>query len=756
MGAERTERVQRIFLAVRDAPEAERPALLGELCAGDEELRAEVESLLAYDGRQGLDAPASLEQLAASPGLPENIAGYRILERLGVGGMGVVYRAEQERPRRQVALKVIASAFPSQAAQQRFEEEIRILGGLEHPGIARIYAAGSWDGPGGPLPYFTMELVAGEPLTAYAERLRLTVEKRLRLLADVCDAVAFAHQHDVVHCDLKPSNVLVDASGRPRVLDFGVARLVAREPGRGAPEGTGGTPGFMSPEQWSGGPADPRWDVFALGVLGCVLLGAPPPGGSARAPVSVPSVGDPRLARDARAVLEKAIAAPPRRYAAANALALDLSRCAAFLPTSAASPGLVHRARLFRLREPWLAGLLLALAVGAPAAGTALAWQRQRAARAAEAVIDQTGKTRAALEYLRQVVLDPVRGASGESAAWLEHSADLADEALAQDPELLAHVRGLFGEAFEGRGRFEQAESNLTSAWELLSAERGPEAAETLQAALNLGTLWGLQGKIQEASDWLRETHGRARAALGPDHAVTLAAEHELGCALMAAGDLPGADAHLQRALDGRARSLQEDDLDLLMTRGMLGFLRSEQGRGQEAEPFLVAALEGMRRTLGEEHPLTLTSLNNLATLYGDLGRFEEALELAYEERTASERIRGPTHPSTLTSRNNVALLTGECGALEEAEALLSELAEECDRIMDPSHPTTLLVRHNLAYVLERQGRLPEAERAARLALEGRKQRLGPAHPHTLLTQELLDHVREREERGAAAGKTAQ
>ena len=219
---ERFAAARRLFLEAGELAGEDRSVFLAR-----EELLREVLALLDAERRADprLDRPAVSSLLAARPAMPERIGAFRILGVLGAGGMGVVYEAEQENPRRRVALKVLRSPFASDEERRRFEHEGRALAWLNHPGIATVYATGSAAAGAGPQAYIAMELVRGERLDLHAARAGLDARARLELLARLSDAVHHAHQKGVIHRDLKPGNVLVDESGQPKVLDFGVARV---------------------------------------------------------------------------------------------------------------------------------------------------------------------------------------------------------------------------------------------------------------------------------------------------------------------------------------------------------------------------------------------------------------------------------------------------------------------------------------------------------------------------------------------------
>ncbi|MDJ0520693.1 MAG: serine/threonine-protein kinase [Planctomycetota bacterium] len=425
---ERFARLRALVEEALELPEGEREAHLATSCADDTHLLAEAREILAACSSDGLIEPApalaapALGQLA--PG--SRVGAYRIERVLGEGGMGTVFEAVQDQPKRRVALKVLRRGPSGAAMRRRFQYEVEVLGALRHPGIAQIHAAGvetPQDDGRGELAWFAMEYVAdAEALLAYARSHDLTVDDRLRLFLDVCDAVEHGHQHGVIHRDLKPDNLLVDTEGRVKVIDFGVARITNTEAfdatlATQADEIVGTLP-YMSPEQVGGRDVDTRTDVYALGVVLYQLLTDQLPIDVRRTELVTsarriledaptrPSAIRPALRGDLEAILLKALEKEPaRRYGSAAQLAEDVRRHLEGRPVEARPPNALYHLRLFARRNKALvasAVVVLLIAIGAAIVSLDFAFRSRDAEQEAHAQAAEADKQRERFEALFQ------------------------------------------------------------------------------------------------------------------------------------------------------------------------------------------------------------------------------------------------------------------------------------------------------------------------------------------------------------------
>lgn len=643
---------------------------------------------------------------AGLAGVP-NIGAYRILGSIGEGGMGTVYRAEQQNPQRIVALKVIRLGVASAEHLRRFEQEAKLLGRLQHPGIAQIYEAGTANSGAGDQPYFAMEFIDGWPLLQYVNKHNLDTRGRLELMAKISDAVNHAHQRGIIHRDLKPSNILVDDSGQPKILDFGIARVTDSDTHMTRQTDMGqllGTLAYMSPEQVLADPLalDIRSDVYALGVILYELLARKAPYDIERKPlheaVQIIREEDPaplssinrHYRGDVETIVAKALEKDKaRRYASAAEMGADIRRYLADQPIVARPQSTGYQLQKFARRHKVLvsaaAGMFLVLVAGVIVSSREAVVARRSEQTAAK----EAASANAVINFLRNDLLaqasaknqsgggkrDPdikVRTALDRAAARLEGKFD-------RQPEVEAAIRDTIGKTYEDLAQYAESQKQLERALDLERQVWGPEDPKTLNTLNHFGrTLWH-QGKYQEA-----------QAVFGP-------------------------------ALEIERRVLGSQHPDTLYCMNNLANVYRAQNKNAQAEPLYRQTLEIRRRVLGPQHPDTLISINNLANVYWSQGNFTQAESLYSEAMETQRRVLGPEHPDTLLSMGNLASTYAEEHKYAQAEPLFTQTLEISRRVLGPEHTNTLGFLSDYATMYQRRGQYAQAETYAAQVVAGRE-----------------------------------
>ena len=731
MEREHWQKIDRLCHSALEVEESQRAAFIENACGGDEQLKSEVESVLAHAETDSfLAAPAAeiaAKALVGQAVPPANsvIGHYRILHLLGEGGMGAVYEAEQDQPRRTVALKVIKPGFATAETMRRFQHESQALGRLQHPGIAQIYEAGTADTGFGPQPYFAMELVRGLPLHEHAEGRQLNARERLALMAKICDAVEHAHQRGVIHRDLKPGNILVDETGQPKILDFGVARVTESDtqPTRQTDVGQlVGTLAYMSPEQVLGDPSalDNRTDVYSLGVILYELLAGKLPYNISRKPlpeaVEVIREAEPAalssIHRSYRGDIDTIVAKAlekykARRYASAADLGGDIRRHLADQPIAARPASASYQLQKFARRHKAMVAGTAAVFLGLAAGVVASTWEAVRARTAQRAAVEQRDRA-AAVGRLATAQRD--RAVAADARAQEERNAALSE-----------------------KRRADAEAATAQSVNDFLQNDLLAQASSSNQARPNTKPDPDL--KVRTALD-------RAAARVGgkfdrqPE--VEAAIHDTIGQSYMDLGLYPGARKQFEQALELHRRIAGEKDPKTLKTMGRLGRALFLQGKHAEARVLLSHAFEVSRRVLGPEHPETLYSLTNLATVYLSEGKASQAEAIHSQILKIRQRALGPEHPSTLGSMNNLAITYEAEGKYPQAEALQKKTLEIRRRVQGPDHPETVMSMSNLAVDYAREGKQAQAEALHGQVLEIRRRVLGADHPDTLAAMSNL------------------
>ncbi|QDH70120.1 serine/threonine-protein kinase [Marilutibacter alkalisoli] len=747
------QRIDALFEQALDLPVDARAAFLEQQAADEPGLRAEVEELLRL---AEMDAPqldpdalrggALYRAVAASQDhgdtqADEDASGrevgqWRLLRRLGHGGMGTVYLAERTQGGFQQfgALKRLHLALGSNEFLRRFEQERQILASLNHPGIARLLDGGR-DGDG--RPYLVMEYIEGEPMDDWCDARQLAIERRLELFTRVCEAVAHAHRHLIVHRDIKPSNTVVTAGGEAKLLDFGIAKVlgdadVALQPlTRTAIRVF--TPEYAAPEQISGEQATTATDVYQLGLLLYRLLTgqhaqtadsqaalersilkAEPPRPSQRvegdeaastARGTTPAALRRRLRGDLDNIVLKALRKEPeRRYASVAALVDDIERWRQRRPVQARPESITYRTGKFVRRHPFgvaasaaMLGLLVVYAVTVTHQAATIAHERDRA--------------RAEATKARQVQALALRlfeGADPERSGGMQLSArELLDRGwegiereLTGQPDVQVQLMDTIGTAYLQLGEYDRAAPLFAQALEIARKRTDIDPLPLARALRSQGRLHRDRGEHDQADTLLREALAIYRPALDEPHA------------------------------------------DIADTLSDLGFNLTLSTRYREAEHVHRDALAMRRELLGDEHPDVADSLVKLGMAIRLTGNYAAAEPLLTEALAIRRRLLPPTHPQLAANLSDLAVLRNNLGQYDSAEALYREGLELIARSRGDRHPDVATVMNNLSRVLRTQRRFDEAEALLRQALDIRIETLGPTHLYVAMNFNDLGQVR--------------
>ncbi len=752
---EHYKRVRELFDLVYELPPLQREAFLERECGGDEELKAEVMALVDADARaQGfLDQPAAGAGETNDPMIGASIGSYLIEQLIATGGMGAVYRARQDHPSRQVALKLIRHGAVTTQMLRRFELEAEVLGRLDHPGIAQIFEASTTHTERGTLPFFAMELVHGLPLHRFAAEKNLSTRERVELLAGVCEAVHHAHQNGVIHRDLKPANILVRDDGQPKVLDFGVARITdADVQATTLLTDSGliiGTLSYMSPEQVRGShdELDIRADVYALGVVGYELL-------SGRLPLDLvgKTVGEAALMieNDAPIPLSKGGAPFPtdletivntclekdkqRRYSSAAELAADLRRFLADEPILARPPSVMYQLSKFARRNRALV-MGTALALAALVVGLAVSIAGWTAAnRARSRAETEAAKATLLNTYLTDMLQAPDPWLDGREVKVIDllaRASETLDESLRDQPEVAAMAHHRLGYTYMDLGQYDEAETQMRRALEMTDEVGDFPLAAEVEMLADLGYLYIAKGDLEEAEKNLQAAADKAVEGLEADDRERIKTVHQLGLLRWEQGELEQAEQLFRECLDQSLEHLGPEDNETIVTTAALGNVLQQEAKLDEAKPLLERALAWNREHHGDDHPSTAIVVNNLAFVYQQLEQHERALDM-FECSLATRRaVHEHDSVSVMVGLNNLGLQLGMMDRADEALPHLEEAVQIAEKVLEPDHWRLPAVRSTYGRTLMTAGRLAEAEREMLASYEGLRATVGDDHWRT-------------------------
>ena len=778
---------------LEDIPEPARAALLCELIALEVAYRqqaGEAPQAEEYQSRfpaASLPAASLFAQHAPTrpEPLPEAVAdlpavpGYEILEVLGRGGMGIVYKARHHRLQRLVALKMIlagAHAGPRELA--RFRTEAEAVARLQHPNIVQIYEVGEQHR----LPYCVLEFVDGGSLARKLAGTPLPPRQAAQLAATLAEAMHAGHQRGIVHRDLKPDNVLLTADGTPKVTDFGLAKKLDADADQTASGAIVGTPSYMAPEQARGRGKEvgPAADVYALGaMLYEALTGRPP--FKAATPLETmlqviheepvpPRRFQPAVPAELETICLKCLAKDPaHRYASALALADDLKRFLSGEPIWARRSTVWEQTVKWAKRKPAAAGLvgvsalaLLALfgvvlgfTLKLQAALTATRGQRDLAEKREK----EADKQRAAAEQARaeaQAVNDflqndLLRQANSYAQADRNFTPDpdmkvrtLLDRAAAgigarfrHQPLVAAAIHQAVGDAYQGVGKYVSAIRHLTAARELRTTHLGPDHAYTLRTLHSLASAYRDAGRTAEAVRLLEQVREQRTQKLGPDHPDTLATLHALAVAYGDAGRLGEAIDILEQVRAQRTQKCGPDHPETLVARKNLAVARVYAGRTADTAE-AIHTLEQVHarqiEKLGTNHPETVHTSYALGWAYWKAGRNADAIELLQQVSEQQAEKLGRDHPDTLATLHSLGRAYRAAGRTTDAIQLLEDVRGRRTQKLGPDHHFTLATGYWLALAYQSAGRTTDAIQLFEQVRERQLKKLGPNHPDTLAT----------------------
>jgi tetratricopeptide (TPR) repeat protein len=737
MEPQQWQRVKQILGEALDLDPGERRSFVEAACGGEPEVRSQVESFLAAEDEAG---DFIEEPVFAETGRPlaegQRVGVWRVLHEIGRGGMGAVYLAERadEEFEKRVALKVIRRSAGAEEIVRRFRTERQILAGLDHPHIARLLDGGTTEDD---RPYLVMEHVEGRPIDVFCEESRLDLRQRLDLFRTVCRAVHFAHQNRVVHGDLKPGNILVGNDGAPRLVDFGIAEILAPDRLENA-AAAGAGPRLMtlacaSPEQVSGGTITTASDVYSLGALLYRLLtgrspyGEPPPEGERliraireEEPPPPSLVARPadrkRLAGDLDSIVAKAMRKDPQmRYASAEQLAADLQLHLDGFPVLAHEDTPGYRLGKFVRRHKLgvaAAAVFAAVVLGAVVALSALYREAVRERERAEVVSEF-------LEGLFQIS-DPSesRGENITAREVLDQGREKISSELGDQPVLRADLMNTMGRVYRGLGLYEPARELIEEGLRLRRATLGSDHPAVAESLLALASLQREAKDETSAEPLLREAlaiQRRHGLTATPAHAEALA---NLGSLQVGRKEYAEAERLYEESLALKRRLHGEESEEVARGLSHLAYLFYMQGRLDEAEARYRETLALRRKVLGDDHPEVATTLSNLGSLLEEQGDAAGA-EAVYRDVLARRRkIYDPRHPVLAMSLSNLGFALQAQGRHREAEPLYREALSIADERLGPMHRNRAVYLGNLASALLEQKRAAEAEPLAREALE--------------------------------------
>lgn len=738
---DRWERMQTLFHQAADLPLSEQREFLAHACGSDQELIADVAAMLEEDQQESsvvdLGLAHSARMLVATDSssvLIKEIGPYHVLRVLGEGGMGIVYLAERKNLGSMVAIKVLRDAWLSPARRQRFAREQKTLARLNHPSIAHLYDADTLTDS---TPYIVMEYVEGVPIIEYCKIHNCSLERRLELFREVCEAVQYAHSHAVIHRDLKPSNILVKPDASIRLLDFGIAKHLEDLETAVEQTMTGLrllTPAYAAPEQVRSDRVGIHTDVYSLGVILFELLtGELPFDLSNLTPVEAATIiaehepgkpssiafqrstvpGDSLPGRGAWDDLDVLCLTAmhkdvQRRYRTVEALIRDIDHYLKREPLEARPDTFSYKLGKFIRRNERSVALSVATLL---IVFGLIIFFTIRLERARDAALAEASRT----ERIQQFMMNLFRG--GDEAVAPSGSLrvlTLVDrgvqeaKSLNTDPKIQAELYENLGVIYQKLGRFSEADSLLQSALEQrksLFGENNPEVAESLVA---LGLLRTDQAQLDDAEHFIRDGLDISKRTLAPNHPTLVRATFALGKVLEARGRYDDALELLDRAV--RLQSGSKPSAELAASISELANVHFYAGHYDISDALNQRALALQRQFYGDRHPLVADTLINLGAIQFQEGHYAESERFNRQALDIVQAWYGNNHPETADTMTILGQSLTYQNRFDEAEILLRQSLSILEHVYGPVHPRVAYALNELGQVAIRQAKLEDAE----------------------------------------------
>jgi len=752
----------------------DRLAFLNQACADDKLLLAQAVAHLRQSSPQWWDH--SIESHAFDPLLTslertgELIGPYRVIRAIGQGGMGDVVLAERDdnQFRQQVAIKLVKRGTLSNSVQGRLKAERQILATLDHPNIASLLDGGTTtEGT----PYIVMEYIDGEPIDSYCDSRKLSVAARLELFRTVCSAVHCAHQNLIVHRDLKPSNILVTNDGTPKLLDFGIAKILDVRQTMHTIALTQldvrvMTPEHASPEQIRGEPITTASDIYALGVLLYELLTGRKPYEikSTRLSeienliceqepqplhIAVTSQGKltseaiaklcdsrstslPRLRREltgdlAQIVMTALRKEPERRYPSVEQFSTDIERYLTGMPVAACKDSWQYRAKKFtrrhRVAVAFTAVAVISLAIFAVTTALQarrIAREQARAERISSFLVDM----------FQQADPSHSRGKEITVREMLDSGSSMIARGLEDQPDIRASLLATVGKVYSDLGIYDRSEQMLREALAVRLKLYGPHHPETADAMLKLGDTLLSNGNLENAEPLISNALQIYQRTFGADSVKFAATLRSLGILRRGQQQLDDAEKQLRESLRILSVRKTAPYTETVLTLNSLAILLEGRGDLGGAEDLYRRSLALYEQSLGPDHPEIAYTLQNLAVAIQKQGRLTEADPLFQRSLSLYRKLFGVENPETLAALANYGMFLLRKGDLDNAEQVLREVLALDRKVRGEQHSYVGYDHVNLGLLLHDKKSFPLAEAEFRAALDVYAKSIAPDHQY--------------------------